>query len=416
MRGFTEQEILPFAAFARTHPYEVRFIEFMPLDADHAWDMDRSSPARRSAPRSMRCIPSRPSHASRTPTARVYRFAGGVGRIGFINPVSEPFCGDCDRIRLTADGKLRTCLFSVGETDLREPLRSGATDDDLEQIIRDAVWRKEAQAPGQRAGLRAAGADDVRDRRLPWSSPSALFATLRERAGADRIKLTLPDGARVRDALEALGPVPGDLPVVLAVNREYADRDRLLHDGGEVAAVPPVSGGAASVHIKVTTGGLSLDNAELVRDPCAGAVVVFSGVTRAVAELLYEAYREMAEAELRRARRGGGRPAYAVRCCRRAPHRARTAVRAVGPRRRIGASPPRSLRRCPPAHRRHQRARPDTEVRGGRLEARGGTTRAGTLTGRHLCRPVGIPDHTVRLTELRHEAVRPTQRVVRSPS
>ena len=76
-------------------------------------------------------------------TARVYRFADGVGRIGFINPVSEPFCGDCDRIRLTADGKLRTCLFSVGETDLREPLRAGATDDDLERVIRDAVWRKE---------------------------------------------------------------------------------------------------------------------------------------------------------------------------------------------------------------------------------------------------------------------------------
>src|SRR5438270_88996 len=74
-------------------------------------------------------------------TARVYRFADGRGRIGFINPVSEPFCGDCDRIRLTADGKLRTCLFSINETDLRAPLREGASDADLERIVREAVWR-----------------------------------------------------------------------------------------------------------------------------------------------------------------------------------------------------------------------------------------------------------------------------------
>ena len=71
------------------------------------------------------------------------RPSDGRGRIGFVNPVSEPFCGDCDRIRLTADGRLRTCLFSLGETDLREPLRGGASDDDLEAIVRAAVWRKE---------------------------------------------------------------------------------------------------------------------------------------------------------------------------------------------------------------------------------------------------------------------------------
>jgi GTP 3',8-cyclase len=76
-------------------------------------------------------------------TARVYRFADGHGRIGFINPVSEPFCADCNRVRLTADGRLRTCLFSLNETDLREPLRDGASDFDLEELIRDAVWRKE---------------------------------------------------------------------------------------------------------------------------------------------------------------------------------------------------------------------------------------------------------------------------------
>jgi cyclic pyranopterin phosphate synthase len=143
MRGFTEDEVLPFARFARTHPYEVRFIEFMPLDADHAWDMDKvlTGEEIRAAIDAVYPLEAEPRepHA----TARVYRFADGVGRIGFINPVSEPFCGDCDRIRLTADGKLRTCLFSVGETDLRGPMRAGATDDDLEQILRDAVWRKE---------------------------------------------------------------------------------------------------------------------------------------------------------------------------------------------------------------------------------------------------------------------------------
>ena len=76
-------------------------------------------------------------------TARVYRFRDGRGEIGFVNPVSEPFCGDCSRIRLTAEGSLRTCLFSMHETDLRGPLREGADDAELEHIVRDAVWRKE---------------------------------------------------------------------------------------------------------------------------------------------------------------------------------------------------------------------------------------------------------------------------------
>jgi len=143
MRGFTEDEVLPFARFAREHPYEVRFIEFMPLDADHAWTPDSvlSGAEVRAIVESeypLEAAPREP-HA----TARVYRFADGRGSIGFINPVSEPFCGDCNRIRLTADGRLRTCLFSLNETDLRTPLRAGASDADLEEIVRAAVWRKE---------------------------------------------------------------------------------------------------------------------------------------------------------------------------------------------------------------------------------------------------------------------------------
>jgi cyclic pyranopterin phosphate synthase len=143
LRGFTEQEVLPFAQFARRHPYEVRFIEFMPLDADRAWTRDQvlTGEEIRAAIHAEYPLEAEPREPSAT--ARVYRFADGAGRIGFINPVSEPFCGDCDRIRLTADGKLRTCLFSLNETDLRAPLRSGATDEELEQIVRDAVWRKE---------------------------------------------------------------------------------------------------------------------------------------------------------------------------------------------------------------------------------------------------------------------------------
>ena len=143
MRGFTEDEVLPFARFAREHPYEVRFIEFMPLDADHAW-----TPESVLSGEEIRAIVERqwalePVEREPHATARVYRFADGRGSIGFINPVSEPFCGDCNRIRLTADGRLRTCLFSLNETDLRTPLREGADDAELEQIVRDAVWRKE---------------------------------------------------------------------------------------------------------------------------------------------------------------------------------------------------------------------------------------------------------------------------------
>lgn len=143
LRGFTEEEALPFARFAREHPYEVRFIEYMPLDADRTWSPDQVLTGEEIRAAIHQHFPLEPLPREPHATARVYRFADGQGRIGFINPVSEPFCGDCNRIRLTADGRLRTCLFSLHETDLRGPLRAGATDDDLEQVVRDAVWRKE---------------------------------------------------------------------------------------------------------------------------------------------------------------------------------------------------------------------------------------------------------------------------------
>jgi cyclic pyranopterin phosphate synthase len=143
LRDFTEDEVLRFAAFAREHPYEVRFIEFMPLDADRAWTRDKVLPNAEIVAMIDAVYPLAPVGRERHGTARRYRFADGTGEMGFISPVTQPFCGDCNRIRLTAEGELRTCLFSMTETDLREPLRSGASDGELEQIIRDAVWRKE---------------------------------------------------------------------------------------------------------------------------------------------------------------------------------------------------------------------------------------------------------------------------------
>ena len=122
-----------------------------------------------------------------------------------------------------------------------------------------------------------------------------LFAQLRERAGTSELSIDLPEGARVKDAIEELGALAADLPVVMAVNREYADGEAELAPGDELALIPPVSGGEAP-WARVTTDPLSVDSLiERVRDPRAGAVVTFQGVTRDVERLEYEAYAEMAE-------------------------------------------------------------------------------------------------------------------------
>jgi len=123
-----------------------------------------------------------------------------------------------------------------------------------------------------------------------------LFAQLRERVGAGELSIELPDGARVSDAIAALGDVAAGLPVVMAVNREYASEDDQLAAGDELALIPPVSGGSGQVWSRVTGEPLSAgDVAERVRDDRAGAVVTFQGVTRDVEQLEYEAYAEMAE-------------------------------------------------------------------------------------------------------------------------
>jgi molybdopterin converting factor subunit 1 len=125
-----------------------------------------------------------------------------------------------------------------------------------------------------------------------------LFAVLRERAGAPAVTLELPEGARVRDALDSLADLADGVPLVMAVNRDYASEEHVLDAGDELALIPPVSGGAtrAAPWVRVSAEPLSLDAlATRVRDPRAGAVVTFQGVTREVDRLEYEAYAEMAE-------------------------------------------------------------------------------------------------------------------------
>jgi MoaE-MoaD fusion protein len=127
-----------------------------------------------------------------------------------------------------------------------------------------------------------------------------LFAGLRERAGARELELELPEGAVVGDALERMRALTDGIPVVMAVNHEYADSGATLHAGDEVALIPPVSGGSiGALHVRLTAEPLALDPlVEMVRDPNAGAVVTFTGVTREVPELEYEAYAEMAEPQM----------------------------------------------------------------------------------------------------------------------
>jgi cyclic pyranopterin phosphate synthase len=143
MRGFNEDQIIPFGMFAREEGVTVRFIEFMPLEEGRTWSPDTVVTldeilARMAEYRPLVEIP----HA-RSETARRYRFDDGVGEIGIIAPVSHPFCGHCSRIRITSDGKIRTCLFSVWDHDLHAQMRRGASDEELEDFIRSVIQKKE---------------------------------------------------------------------------------------------------------------------------------------------------------------------------------------------------------------------------------------------------------------------------------
>ena len=142
MAGTNDDEAVPFAELARATGCEVRFIEYMPLDADRAWERSRVMPSAALRSRIDSVYPLAPTNGQVQP-ATMFRFAdGSPGAVGFISSVTEPFCDTCDRIRLTADGQLRACLFSLEETDLRVPLRTGATDGDLAELVRRAVAGK----------------------------------------------------------------------------------------------------------------------------------------------------------------------------------------------------------------------------------------------------------------------------------
>jgi cyclic pyranopterin phosphate synthase len=144
VRGLTEDEVVPFGRFARETGVDMRFIEFMPLDSDNAWQRDKVLFAheimeilsREIAP--LIPLPNQNPHAPATE----FTFADGVGRVGFISSVSEPFCMSCDRFRITADGKLRNCLFSLEETDVKGMLRDGAPDAEIVAAIRSCVAAK----------------------------------------------------------------------------------------------------------------------------------------------------------------------------------------------------------------------------------------------------------------------------------
>ena len=154
MPGLDRDDVLRFCDLARERGFQVRFIEFMPLDGDRSWKAENVLTGAKVRALVEEVHPLRELPREPSATARVYAFADGLGEIGFINPVSEPFCADCNRVRLTADGKLRTCLFSLHETDLREPLRAGADDAELAEIVRAAVWRKELKHHIDEPGFR----------------------------------------------------------------------------------------------------------------------------------------------------------------------------------------------------------------------------------------------------------------------
>ena len=147
MRGFTEEEVVKLVSFARKNSYEMRFIEFMPLDADDIWGPNMFVPKKELVDNISELYPLEPIESSSTlkhETAKNYQFKDGIGRVGFISSVSEPFCDDCNRVRLTADGKFRNCLFATEETDLLTPLRKGASDEVIADMMIESVAKKKA--------------------------------------------------------------------------------------------------------------------------------------------------------------------------------------------------------------------------------------------------------------------------------
>jgi cyclic pyranopterin phosphate synthase len=145
LRGFNDDQIVPFVHFARSEGVILRFIEFMPLEEDRVWSPDVVVTLDEILTRMADFRPLVEIPHERSETARRYRFDDGLGEIGIIAPVSHPFCGHCSRVRVTSDGKLRTCLFSVWDHDLHAQMRRGATDAQLEKFICGVIQKKEAR-------------------------------------------------------------------------------------------------------------------------------------------------------------------------------------------------------------------------------------------------------------------------------
>ncbi len=145
LRGFNDDQITGFGRFAREEGVVVRFIEFMPLEEDRVWSPEIVITLNEIVQRMAEFMPLREIEHQRSETARRYVFDDGIGEIGIIAPVSHPFCGQCSRIRVTSDGKIRTCLFSVREHDMAGLMAAGASDEQLADFIRRAVDQKEAR-------------------------------------------------------------------------------------------------------------------------------------------------------------------------------------------------------------------------------------------------------------------------------
>ena len=143
LRGFNEDQIIPFGMFAREEGVVVRFIEFMPLEEDRVWTPEIVVTLDEILTRMAEYKPLVEISHEHSETARRYAFEDGIGEIGIIAPVSHPFCGHCSRIRITSDGKIRTCLFSIWDHDLHELMRRGASDDKLAEFIVGVVQKKE---------------------------------------------------------------------------------------------------------------------------------------------------------------------------------------------------------------------------------------------------------------------------------
>ena len=144
IRGITEAEIVPLAQFARENSLEMRFIEYMPLDAEQHWDHDQvlsGAEVRDIIHREVGALEPLPVEDPSQP-ATDFRYADGGGHVGFINPVTEPFCGNCNRLRLTAEGQMRNCLFSTVEWDARALLRGGGSDEEIAALVEACVGAK----------------------------------------------------------------------------------------------------------------------------------------------------------------------------------------------------------------------------------------------------------------------------------